>query len=182
MDCIESHKNQCQWIAFIDTDEFLFSPSRKKLNSVLSNYLDYAGVYINRIKYGTGKVTSLNPSEKIIETLLFRAPLSSKVNRGVKLIVKPRLVEKIDSPDQFTFLSNHAVTEKKRTLQDSQSYFVSVDIFRINNYWLRDLHFFETVQSPRRKYWGATDKELKKMKALYNDVYDNNIYNISNTH
>jgi hypothetical protein len=172
MDCIEDHKDQNQWIAFIDTDEFLFSPTGKKLNTLLSNYLNYAGVYVNRIMYGTGKIHCLDPLEKITETLLVRAKLTSTDNRKVKLIVKPRNVEKIESPDQFYFHLNYAVTENKRTITGTQSYFVSVDIFRINNYWLRDLHFFETIQSPRRKKWGATEKELKKMLSLFNDVYD----------
>ena len=35
MDCINKHKKNCKWIAFIDTDEFLFCPSGYKLSDML---------------------------------------------------------------------------------------------------------------------------------------------------
>src|SRR3712207_1963124 len=36
--CVEHHRSDSRWIAFIDTDEFLFSPSAEPVSDVLRDY------------------------------------------------------------------------------------------------------------------------------------------------
>ena len=50
-DAIIQMQNRVKWCAFIDTDEFLFSP-KEDLKEVLDDYDQYSGVVINWVMYG----------------------------------------------------------------------------------------------------------------------------------
>ena len=41
--CLEQHGREARWIAFLDMDEFLFSPTRRPLSEVLTAYEQRAG-------------------------------------------------------------------------------------------------------------------------------------------
>ena len=47
-DFIERHRDDARWVAFIDCDEFLFSPTGKPLPEVLRRYEQYPAVGVNR--------------------------------------------------------------------------------------------------------------------------------------
>ena len=52
-DCIARHRDDSRWIAFVDIDEFLFSPTGRPLPEVLARYERWAGVGVNRVTFGT---------------------------------------------------------------------------------------------------------------------------------
>ena len=46
-DCLERHRHDSRWLAFIDIDEFLFSPTSEPLPDVLHDYEPYPGVCVD---------------------------------------------------------------------------------------------------------------------------------------
>ena len=50
--CIEHHRDDSRWIAFIDIDEFLFSPTGTPVPEILRDYEDWPGVGVNRVPFG----------------------------------------------------------------------------------------------------------------------------------
>ena len=51
--CLEQHRDEARWIAFIDVDEFLFSPTGRPVPDVLRGFDTHSGVVVNWRMYGT---------------------------------------------------------------------------------------------------------------------------------
>lgn len=52
-DCIARHRMQARWIAFIDLDEFLFSPEHPDLRRVLADYRDVSSLFVYWVLFGS---------------------------------------------------------------------------------------------------------------------------------
>lgn len=50
--CLGTFGHRARWLAFIDIDEFLFSPEREGLAAVLADYEGHPGVVVNWQVYG----------------------------------------------------------------------------------------------------------------------------------
>ena len=55
-DCLKRYRHQARWIAFLDIDEFLFSPRGQSLPQVLAAFPPFAGVVVAWRVYGTGGI------------------------------------------------------------------------------------------------------------------------------
>ena len=88
-----------RWIAFIDLDEFLFSP-QGSLPDKLRGYEDYAGVFAFWRCYGSSGFRDQQPG-RVTETYLRRAHEGWARNRRGKSIVDPRRVERAVGPHHF---------------------------------------------------------------------------------
>lgn len=51
-DCIVRNRMQARWIAFIDLDEFLFSPTGEDLRQVLAGYRDVPSLFVYWVLFG----------------------------------------------------------------------------------------------------------------------------------
>ena len=90
-----------RWAAFIDIDEFLFSPTGQQVSEVLKQYEGHAGVIVNWQCYGTsGHAT--RPVGLTIENYTRRASTDWIRNRRVKTIVDPWLAVVPRGPHLFT--------------------------------------------------------------------------------
>src|SRR5919109_1112110 len=71
-DCLDRHRRDARWIAFIDLDEFLFSPTYAPLPQVLKAYEPWPGVHVNWAVFGpSGHET--RPQGLVIESYTSRA-------------------------------------------------------------------------------------------------------------
>jgi hypothetical protein len=111
IDALRRLRGRTRWAAFIDIDEFLFSPSGCALPDVLKRYEAHAGVVVNWQCYGTsGHAT--RPAGLTIESYTQRARTGWARNRRVKTIVDPFAAIEPDSPHLFRVESGQAlVTE-----------------------------------------------------------------------
>ena len=111
LDALRRLRGRTKWAAFIDTDEFLFSPLGCTLPDVLKGYEAHAGVVVNWQCYGTsGHLT--RPPGLTIESFTRRARTSWARNRRVKTIVDPTLAVEPDGPHLFKVEVGHSlVTE-----------------------------------------------------------------------
>src|SRR5207253_5704404 len=56
MDCIIRIRENDKWCAFLDTDEFLFSPITKDIRKILQDYEDYSCISVYWRCYGTSDI------------------------------------------------------------------------------------------------------------------------------
>lgn len=87
-DALVRLRGQSRWAAFIDVDEFLFSPSGRTLVATLKDYEDHAAVIVNWQCYGSSGHKT-RPPGLTIESYTRRAKADWARNRRVKSIVDP---------------------------------------------------------------------------------------------
>jgi hypothetical protein len=86
--CLNHTRGYVRWLAFIDIDEFLFSPANKNLASILAEYESYPGVVVHWQVYGSSGHRQMT-NKPVIERFIYRAPKNWIRNRKVKSIVNP---------------------------------------------------------------------------------------------
>lgn len=139
--CLQVFGHESEWIAFIDTDEFLWSPTIDNVQAVLR--IDWfkhltkentAGIAVHWVMFGSNghkeKTDGL-----VIERFTRRA---GSVNNHVKSIVRPRYIKSCGS-DPHSFLPKEGFTiidERGVVLPPNyaNSTTGSADILRINHY------------------------------------------------
>ncbi len=102
---IEAYKLEFDWIAFIDSDEFLITAGGEKVADFLAQFEDWAAVAINWAVYGANGHDDYPPG-LVTESFLARADDSFFPARHVKSIVRPRLAMNCPNPHYFTMAGN----------------------------------------------------------------------------
>jgi hypothetical protein len=138
--CLEHHRDDARWIAFMDVDEFLFSPTGRPLTEILPEFEPFPGVVVNDAIFGfSGHKTK--PPGLQIENFNIRA--ADELNTAIHSIVDPKRVDmsrRPHGPHHFTYIEGFPVTENKEevtTTEMSRGDPVSFDLLRINHYWTR---------------------------------------------
>ena len=117
LDALRRLRGRTRWAAFIDPDEFLFSPTGKSLPEILKRYEGQAGVIVNWQCYGTSGHRS-RPAGLTIESYTRRARTGWARNRRVKTIVDPMLAVEPAGVHLFKVQPGHAlVTEDFEPVQ-----------------------------------------------------------------
>jgi hypothetical protein len=133
--CVSEHRYDTRWIATLDIDEFLFSPSGQPVSEVLVDYEEYPGVGVNWMVFGTSGHRTRAPG-LLIESHLLRAkePWSY-----IKNIVDPARVVRCLQAHAFSYSHQTAVDEhcEPITQWGGRTQFGSVSRLRINHYYLR---------------------------------------------
>jgi|SRR5579884_674525 len=110
-DALRRLRGRARWIAFIDPDEFLFSPTGKRVADVMRGYEKHAGVIVNWQCYGSSGHKA-RPAGLTIENFTRRARTHWARNRRVKAIVDPLLTVEPYGSHLFKVRSGHVlVTE-----------------------------------------------------------------------
>jgi GT2 family glycosyltransferase/SAM-dependent methyltransferase len=148
--CLKTHGAETDWLAFIDVDEFLFSPKAKLLPDVLADYADHPGVGVNWVMFGSGGHKQ-KPKGGVLENFLRRGELDAGVryphlrrpdgsyrpqNSHIKSIVQPSKVEGCTNPHFMLYAGGaRAVDENHQPIEGAFTAKVSVAQLRINHYW-----------------------------------------------
>lgn len=172
---IESSLKKVKWLAFIDTDEFLFPVQGDNLGEFLSKYEKYAGVCVNWQVYGTSWVTI--PNDKLlVEMLTLRTEKNAPYNLHVKSIVRPECVERCINPHYFIYKPGYFyVNENEERVEGPFTASVNVDNIRINHYLYRDEYFLYTQKLPRWEKW-QVKYDLDSLMQQANQVQDYSIF------
>jgi hypothetical protein len=124
--CVAEHGHESRWIAFIDVDEFLFSPSGQLVEDVLRDYEHLPGVGVPWAIFGpSGHRT--RPPGLVIESYTLRTTRPRKPTH-FKSIVDPRCVVRAMGPHAFSY---------KGELRGPVPEFATFDRLRINHYWTK---------------------------------------------
>jgi hypothetical protein len=134
--CVDEHAEDSRWIAFLDIDEFLFSPRGRPLPEVLAPYERWPGVGVNRVTFGTsGHAT--RPAGLVVESYTRRLEIPRTPRPSVKSIVDPRRAIRPLNPHVFAYTEGDAVDEHEQPLQDAFAASATCDELRINHYYTK---------------------------------------------
>jgi hypothetical protein len=134
---LNQHRDESRWVAFIDVDEFLFSPTGEPVPDVLADFEAFPGVVVNTVTFGTAGHRT-KPAGLVIESYLRRG-VRPDVNTWIKTIADPaRVAKTTPSNHWFVYTEGFAVDENKRPLEKgSQTEVASFSRLRINHYWMK---------------------------------------------
>jgi len=172
MDCIKRLRGKVSWIAFIDTDEFLFSPTGKSLKDVLLEYEECDSIGVNWVLYGTSNVQKLSKDEHLTDHMLYRSELNTFINTHVKSIVRPEKVVGCTNPHYFHMEKDSVVVDENKVVFSGYSHENTVNKLRINHYWVRDIAFMLDVKAKRCERWGLNPDDLWERDSRCNLIYD----------
>lgn len=127
--------DQTRWMAFIDIDEFLFSPTMVTLDKCLEAFESFPAVGVNWLVYGTGGHTE--PPDELVTLSYHLRTTNDQLNKHVKSIVQPDQVLPIQPPDphHFIYSTGQAVNERFRPFRGPFSEPPVHELFRLNHYW-----------------------------------------------
>jgi hypothetical protein len=129
--CVRRYWAAARWIAFIDIDEFLFSPGRIDIRPILRAYRDLPGLHVYSPYFGSsGHVT--RPRGPLVEAFTRRAPLSRIT---VKTIANPRWVYAIRNVHVFKYWAGESLDTARRPISAAAT--PVLDPLRLNHYWAR---------------------------------------------
>jgi hypothetical protein len=159
--CLREHVLDARWIAFIDIDEYLFSPVERNVAQLLVPYHPWPGLGVNSLAFGSSGHRA-RPGGLIIENYLQRSK-DRRYNGARKLIAHARRVIGCgwNRPHHFHFRNGYAVDENCYPV-NPYTKFCSHYTFRINHYWVKA---------------GASrpGDEFEPMQALLNEYRDETI-------
>jgi hypothetical protein len=133
--CLAEHADDARWIAFVDVDEFLFSPRGTPLPEVLRRYERWPGVGVNRVTFGTSG-HARRPAGTVVESYTRRLDVPG-MTASVKSIVDPARATRPLNPHTFEYTAGHAVDENERPLEGTFAPTPSCDVLRINHYYTK---------------------------------------------
>jgi len=147
-DCLARHGAESRWIAFIDLDEFLFSPAGASVPEMLERYERWSAVGVHWCVFG-GSGWHQKPDGLVIES--YKDHTTDPIlNRWVKSIVDPSRTMRCLSSHAFRHRADrrraYAVDEQERLLNGSNpgwSNDISFDLLRINHYWTKSREEWE---------------------------------------
>ncbi len=176
-DALKRHGGESRWIAFIDIDEFLFSPTGRPLPEVLAEYEQWPGVLANWAMFGSsGHMTK--PPGLVTENYLRRSD-DEDARRMAKSIVDPSRVERCGDPHFFLYKEGSAVDELGAPVPYGRTKPATWEKLRLNHYWTRSLEEARRKLSRRRPTTGAIRKaalrRLEESDQSLNAVPDETI-------
>jgi Glycosyltransferase family 92 len=144
--CLAQHGGESRWIAFLDVDEFLFSPQTRPVAELLPDYEQWAAVGVNRVMFGTSGHKE-KPDGLAIESYVMKWPAA----QSIKSIVDPGRTVRCLNPHAFIYREgDFAVDEHKRPIDGWFTDEFTVEHLRINHYYTRsEAEFREKLRHVR---------------------------------
>lgn len=168
MHAVNSYGNLSTWMAFIDTDEFLFCPDGSKITHFLHDYVGCGAVSIPWVMYGTSNL-NIPKGGRITDWLVMRMKNTCKT---CKCIAQPKCISNIVNPHWVVLNHKMNVNENNEECTNGISDNPTIKKIRINHYWSRDLDFFYNIKLPRRKKWYGDTQEQIQIEKNFNEIYD----------
>jgi hypothetical protein len=168
-DCLRRHRTEARWIAFIDADEFLFSPTGVPLPEVLRAFDTYPGVVANWRIYGTNGLRT-PPNGLVIDSYPMRAADDHRANRLVKSIVYPRMTLGVtDRPAHYFRLRGNPVGEDRQPALGHKREPPTADLLRINHYYAKSEQEYTRKAGRARADYGVITKRFSPPAAEVRD-------------
>lgn len=147
-------KGLSEWLAIIDTDEFIVPVETKSIADYMRNFpQNIGGIEINWQTFGTSRVKTLKPGELLIEKLIFKAPIHDPANGYYKTIVRPEVSKSINA-HRCEYLPGYQCQIVNPQLPGGVPLNEeAVSKIRINHYVFRTEDYFYAVKLPRIRQW-----------------------------
>jgi hypothetical protein len=165
--CVREHAEDARWIACIDTDEFLFSPTGDSLPEVLAGYEHWPGVGVNPAHFLTS-----GHREKPAGLVTENYTTVTRHDRTVKMIVDPARAVRWATPHRFIYVSGFPVDENEHPIREEQTTYTSFSRLRINHYHTRSEAEFRTKSARPRPDTGAPYAEpdfdeIRRLESMF---------------
>jgi hypothetical protein len=183
-DCLRRHGEEAHWMAFLDLDEFLFSPGGRPVRDLLPEYEQWPGIGVNWAVFGSSGHKT-RPPGLVTESYVWRSEEWAR-NRHIKSIAKPAHVRAFCTPAFFMYDMEPgvAVDENHRPIslpRGSQTDEVSFAKLRLNHYGTKSEEEFRRKIArgpadssiPRSERF--TPAQLERRAHACNDVEDRDI-------
>lgn len=149
-DCIERHRYDTHWLAFIDIDEFIVPVKDLSIPQFLKRFEDFSAVEINWLIYGSGGEEKKSP-EPVMTRFRHHSLPEHPLNRHVKSIVNPRRVVVMTGCHESARIcgqtaDSHGNPIKQNFKQRSPQH----DVIRINHYAVKSKEEFMEKQNRGR--------------------------------
>jgi hypothetical protein len=132
--CITTHGAEARWIAVIDADEFLFSPTGRSVAEVLTEYERWPAVAVNTPRFGTsGHV--VRPTGLVLESYTTRIHEDRRC--FVKCVVDPAAVTRCLGAHRFECRRGSTVDENGYPVYWNKTKSPSFERLRINHYFAK---------------------------------------------
>lgn len=162
LDIIKAEQGEHCWVAYIDVDEFLFSPEKTPIPKILQAFerKSVAAVLVNWLMFGTSELNKLSPGKGLVQQLIRRAPIEHNEHRIFKPIVYLANVYRF-------FEGPH----RPIPIGQSQFYYSNGQVFkpneeqrihsplRINHYWYRSEQYYLDQKLANRQAFGDVRKK-----------------------
>lgn len=175
--CLAQYGSKNQWIAVIDSDEFLFCPTGKLLTEFLKDYSQYGGVGANWLMFGTSNVEEIPQGFLITEMLTHCNPYDNTVHNHIKSVVQPSCVARGFFNPHFCEYKpgKYAVDAKKKLISGPFSSEILLNDIRINHYWTGPKKYFDEIKRKNTKSIYQGQEFPASFSAEMNDNIDTNI-------
>lgn len=174
-ECLAQARGVSKWVAFIDSDEYLFPTQANSLVDFLKDYKEFGGVVANWQMFGTSHVEKLASDRLMIEQLICCAQSELQYNAPIKSIVQPKHAVRFDKdPHHLVYYMGYSqVNTDKVSFKGPISPYIQVNQLRINHYWTRDEFYFWNYKFPRQIKWvDATVETFNDISDKYNQDTD----------
>ncbi len=163
-ECLNTHRNASQWMAFIDTDEFLHPSEGEDLRSLLVGFEEHAGLGVNWVMFGSSGHL-LRPEGLQIERFTMRPPDGYPPNTHIKSVMQLQHTKRALGTHHFhPVYGRRVVNECFRDIDGPFSPF-SVEKIRINHYWTRSRQEFAD-KIGRGRSDGMPDRVMEDLVGL----------------
>ena len=179
---LTAYRDQAKWMAFIDLDEFLFSPN-KDLKEQLKGYEQFPGIAVNEVFYGSnGHETRPHGG-----VLLNYTKRRKEVDKHIKSICQPgATLCSAFNPHSFIYTQGMAVNENKQPWNGPFNEPATADIFRINHYWVKSKEEYRrkltrgradvASRDPQFRYTTGVGRKLDEVFLQDNEIEDTSIW------
>lgn len=126
-------RDDCHWLAFIDTDEFIVLHKHKNIKDFLMDYDEFGGIYIPWVMYNAnGKVK--REDKPVMER--FTRTCENLQVLG-KMIVQPKKVEEQHMHQAFYKDENDFSVDEKKNRVSGKRNKCTTDIIQCNHYYTK---------------------------------------------
>jgi hypothetical protein len=156
--CIEQHRDDARWIAVIDVDEFLFSPSGTPLPKVLRRFDTHPAVVVNLRFFGTNGYQRPPEDGLVLENYPMRARDNHSSNALIKTILYPRMALRAWNANYFRLRGNPVAEDGSPGLWMTREP-ATADLLRINHYYAKSEEEFQhKAINERADFGGVTNR------------------------
>ncbi len=172
-DCLERHRFDSRWIAFIDLDEFIVPVKYSTLRDFLQDAEQYSAVEINWLIYGSGGAKEHEPG-RVMQRFHKHSVGNHILNRHVKSIVDPRRVCNMIGCHEAARIRGNAADSHlrplKRSFRDREP---QQDVIKINHYAVKSYEEFLEKRARGRARGRIRMRELEYFDRFdLNDIED----------
>lgn len=166
---IEQKRNDYDWVAFFDVDEFLVLKKHRKVNDWLSDpkYADYNSISVNWFMFGDGGQKKTYDDYDVINRFLYR---QKDVNRHTKVIINLK-----KAPADIKMTNPHCSNYSSRDTNGKEfsgpfNPDGPTDVVQLNHYFTKTLEEFEEKINR-----GRADVDFKRPIS---EFYENNFNDV----